>query len=56
MRHAEPVREGLQPARLLDRVLDPDRRLHVDHPIDVLEARLGQEVVGPVALASAIAR
>jgi hypothetical protein len=44
MREACRVRLFLEPASLLDRVLDPDRRLHVDCLRDVLEACLRDEL------------
>ena len=50
VRMPEPVGERLEPLRLLDRVLGPERGLDVDGLGDVLEARLADEVVGPVAL------
>lgn len=46
----DPVSERLQPLRLLDRIGDADRSLHVDRLGDVREARLRDVVVGPVAL------
>ena len=46
----EPVGEGLEPAGLLDGVLGPEGGLDVDRLLEVLEARLTDEVVGPVAL------
>ncbi len=40
----------LQPTRLLHWIGAPERSLHVDHAVDVLKARLGEEVLGAVAL------
>ena len=50
VRMAKSVGEGLQPARLLDRVLDAPGALDVDGLHHVREAHLGQPVVSPVAL------
>ena len=46
----QAIGEGLQPARLLDRVGCPHGALDVDRLGDVGEASLGHPVVGPVAL------
>ncbi|MCP9984733.1 hypothetical protein LUX32_49800 [Actinomadura madurae] len=49
VRDAEPVGERLQPAGLLHGVVRTDGGLDVHDLADVVEARLGDEVVGPVA-------
>ena len=49
MRDAEAVGERLQPLGLVDRVAAPGRGLDMNDPLDVMEARLRDEVVRPVA-------
>ena len=48
--HAQTIVKSLQPRRLGDRVGDPQRSLHVDDALDIVKSRLGDEVIGPVAL------
>jgi hypothetical protein len=45
---AEAIVERLQPACLDDGIRGPRHRLHVDHALDVLEARLGDEVISRI--------
>ncbi len=46
----QSVRERLEPTRLLHRVIDAQRGLDVDRLAESGEARLTDEVIGPVAL------
>ena len=50
MRHAEAVVEGLDPTRLRNRVRLVRGRVDMDHGLHLAEARLRQEVLGPIAL------
>jgi hypothetical protein len=50
VRVPQSVRERLQPSCLLDGIESPYRALDVDRLDDVGEARLGDPVIGPVAL------
>ena len=47
---AERVGEGLEPARLVDGILDAERRLDMDRLGNVGEADLGDVVLDPVML------
>jgi hypothetical protein len=48
MGNASAIRLGLKPGGLLHGVATSDRGFDVDDPLDVVEAGLGQEVVGEI--------
>ena len=48
--NSDAIVERLQPPRLLHRVLNANCGLHMNDALNVLESRLGNEVIRPVPL------